>query len=51
MDEWGLYPTELRQEGNELTGSFPYLSNATMASTGRVRKERFEPRAFSVRGR
>ena len=47
MDEWGLYPTELRQEGNELTGSFPYLSNATMASTGRVRKEQFEPRAFS----
>ena len=46
MDEWGIYPIELRQEGNELVGSFPYLSTATMASTGRVRKERFEPRAF-----
>ena len=39
---------ELRQDGRELVGSFPYRGNiATIASTGRVRKERFEPRAFS----
>lgn len=46
MDAWGVYPVELRQEGNTLAGVFPYGSQATMASRGRVRKERFEARAF-----
>ena len=43
-----LVGLELREDGRELVGSFPYRGNmATIASTGRVRKERFEPRAFS----
>lgn len=39
---------ELRQDGNRpvISGRFPYGSTATVAATGRVRKERFEPRAF-----
>ena len=37
---------ELRQAGRELVGRFPYGSMATMASRGRIRKERFTPRAF-----
>ena len=39
---------EVRQEGGRrtLTGRFPYGSLGTIASRGRVRKERFEPRAF-----
>ena len=38
---------ELRQEGREIAGRFPYRSLATIAATGRTRKERFEPRAFA----
>ena len=39
---------EVRQEGGRrtLTGRFSYGSLGTIASRGRVRKERFEPRAF-----
>ena len=38
---------ELRQEGREIAGRFPYRSLAVIASTGRVRKESFSGRAFS----
>ena len=39
---------ELRQEGRRRTlhGRFPYGSHATIRDRGRVRKERFQPRAF-----
>ena len=39
---------ELRQEGDATTlrGRFPYGVEATMSDRGRVRKERFHPRAF-----
>ena len=37
---------ELRQDGRELVGSFPYNQQATIAATGRVRKETFRARAF-----
>ena len=37
---------ELRQDGREIVGRFPYGSTATIANTGRVRKERFRPGAF-----
>ena len=38
---------ELRQDGREIAGRFPYRSLATIAATGRTRKESFAPRAFS----
>ena len=45
-----VYPAnlEIRQtgQGRQLTGSFPYGSMATVRDRGRVRKERFSPRAF-----
>ena len=49
LAEWLSWPVELelRQRGRHLVGSFPYGSLATMASRGRVRKERFSPRAFA----
>ena len=37
---------ELRQEGREIAGRFPYRGLATIAATGRVRKERVAPGAF-----
>ena len=50
METRSVYPVELelRQEGERpvLTGRFTYGAQATIASTGRVRKERFRPRAF-----
>ena len=33
--------------GRTLTGSFPYSKLAVRSDSGRVRKERFAPRAFS----
>ena len=46
----GLYKAdiEVRQEGERpiISGRFPYMSTATISSRGRVRKERFRPRAF-----
>ena len=45
--EYAIWPVEeLRQEGNVLSGRFPYGKLATMANAGRVRKERIEARAF-----
>ena len=43
-----VYPIELefRQRGRTLSGVFPYGSVATVRDRGRVRKERFGPRAF-----
>ena len=32
--------------GGTLSGSFPYGKTATLSATGRVRKERFSPKAF-----
>ena len=48
METRSVYPVvlEVRQGGREIFGRFPYNSLATMASRGRVRKERFSPRAF-----
>ena len=37
---------ELRQVGNTLTGTFPYNAVATVAATGRRRKETFRPGSF-----
>ena len=49
--EGALYPAglEVRQEGGRtvIAGSFPYNQTATLASTGRVRKESFLSRAFA----
>ena len=46
-----LYPAglEVRQEGGRtvIAGAFPYNRTATLASTGRVRKESFLSRAFA----
>lgn len=39
-------PLELRQEGNEIRGRFPYGQTATVADRGRVRKEMIAPGAF-----
>ena len=47
METGAVWPLELRQVGNVLTGTFPYGKLAVIASTGRVRKERFEARAFA----
>ena len=51
METAALYQVELelRQEGDRptLTGRFPYGATATLAATGRVRKERFGSRAFA----
>ena len=44
--EWDV-ALEVRQDGRELHGFFPYNSTATIARQGRVRKEYFKPRAFS----
>ena len=38
---------ELRQDGRQLVGSFPYGSLATINNVGRVRKERFMPGSFT----
>ena len=50
METRSIYPVELelRQEGGRpvISGAFPYNNMATIARTGRVRKERFSPRAF-----
>ena len=40
------FPLELRQEGNTLSGRFPYNEESVIADRGSVRKERFAPRAF-----
>ena len=48
--ERAVYPVEvleLRQEGRQLRGRFPYRSMATVADRGRTRKETFQPRAFA----
>ena len=49
LAEWLAWPVdlEIRQRGRHLVGSSPYSKLATMASQGRVRKERFSPRAFA----
>lgn len=44
-----IYPVEgleVRQAGRLLAGAFKYGSTATIRDRGRVRKERFAPRAF-----
>ena len=43
-----VYPVdlEIRQRGRHLSGVFRYGSTATIRDRGRVRKERFAPRAF-----
>ncbi len=50
MSGFAIFPGELeiRAKGGQrhLRGRFPYRSIATIAATGTVRKERFEPRAF-----
>ena len=47
METRAVWPVlELRQDGSELTGRFPYRRQATIRDRGRVRKERFEPGAF-----
>ena len=50
MSEYPIFDgsLEIRQSGGAriLTGRFNYGSMATIRATGRVRKERFEPRAF-----
>ena len=38
---------ELRQDGREIVGSFPYNSLGVISDRGRVRKETFRSRAFS----
>ena len=38
---------ELRQDGREMVGSFPYRSLAVVNNVGRVRKERFMPGSFT----
>ena len=47
---WPLADLEIRQRrgggGREIRGSFPYRRTATVRDRGRVRKERFGPRAF-----
>ena len=40
------WPLELRQSGRSLIGRFLYNATATVSDRGRVRKERFAPRAF-----
>ena len=44
----GWYETglELRADGRELVGTFPYRNLAVISNTGRVRKERFMPGSF-----
>ena len=48
LEHRGWYETglELRQEGRELVGSFPYGQLATISNVGTVRKERFMPGTF-----
>lgn len=50
METLSVWPVdlELRQEGHRpiIQGRFPYNETATIARTGRVRKERFASRAF-----
>ena len=47
MDVRAIWPVlELRQDGAELTGSFPYDREAVIADRGRRRKEKVAPRAF-----
>ena len=43
---WWEAGLELRQDGQELVGSFPYGKLATIANVGRVRKETFRPGSF-----
>ena len=51
MNEWATWAVDLEcreaGEARVVRGRFPYGELATMASRGRVRKERFEPEAFS----
>ena len=48
METRAVWPVlELRQEGRTLLGRFPYRQQATIRDKGRVRRERFEPGAFS----
>ena len=51
METRSIFPVtlEFRQSHGGrgiISGSFPYNSQATIASSGRVRKERFEPKSF-----
>ena len=46
METRAIFALEIRQAGRTLSGVFPYSRMATVASRGRVRKERFAPRAF-----
>ena len=48
IEQRGVYDVELelREGGRSISGRFPYGSMATVASRGRVRKERFSPGAF-----
>ena len=48
LPDYPIYSVELeyRQRGRRITGSFPYGQTATLSDRGRVRKERFGPRAF-----
>ncbi len=47
METRAIYALELRQRGRSLSGLFRYSNTATIRDRGRVRKERFSPRAFS----
>ena len=49
LETRAVWPVELRQEGSVLSGRFPYGAShkATIAATGKVRKEYFVSRAFS----
>ena len=44
---WPVEGLEIRQAGRTLSGAFKYGSTATVRDRGRVRKERFAPRAFN----
>jgi len=50
MAGFAIFPGELeiraRDGRRTLSGRFPYRSTATISDRGRIRKERFEPRAF-----
>lgn len=50
LETRSIFPVELelRQDGRRpvIAGRFPYGQQATIAATGRVRKERFAPHAF-----
>ena len=49
LETRAVYPVELelRRGGRSISGRFPYNRTATVASRGRVRKERFKSFAFS----